>query len=235
MSNDKLLLGYWDIRGFAQHIRFLLEYTGANWEEKLYHQEGREAVPPFTSDWVKVKHSLDLDFPNLPYLIDGNLRITQSKAILRYIGRKFPDLHLLGRDDHDMAHVDMLLDQFYDINGNVVSNIYDFGVVLDFINGTGDHDLPNALKEVSNYLGSKAWFLGDYLTVIDFVMYEYVSLSMAYTKYAGFPDYFSSYPALVAFHSRFSQIPSIESYLKSDRFAAVSVFNNPVAKIRLSS
>lgn len=233
MSNNSILLGYWDIRGFAQHIRFLLEYTGANWEEKLYHQEGRDAEKPFDSDWIKVKRSLDLDFPNLPYLVDGYLKITQSKAILRYIARKFPELHLLGRSDHDMAHVDMLLDHFYDINDNVVSCIYDCGVVLEFINGTGDHDLPSNLKDVATYLGSKPWFLGDYITLVDFVMYEYISLSMVYTKYAGFSDYFAEYPTLVAFHQRFGQLPAIEAYLKSDRFAAVSVFNNARAKIRL--
>ena len=38
---------------------------------------------------VKNSNSLQLDFPNLPYLIDGDVRITQSSAILRYIGRQF--------------------------------------------------------------------------------------------------------------------------------------------------
>ena len=41
------------------------------------------------SDWTNVKFKLGLDFPNLPYLIDGNIKVTQSNAILRYLGRKF--------------------------------------------------------------------------------------------------------------------------------------------------
>ena len=36
-----------------------------------------------------MKFKLGLDFPNLPYLIDGNIKVTQSNAILRYLGRKF--------------------------------------------------------------------------------------------------------------------------------------------------
>uniref|UniRef100_A0A8D2I2D6 glutathione transferase n=1 Tax=Urocitellus parryii TaxID=9999 RepID=A0A8D2I2D6_UROPR len=40
------------------------------------------------SQWLSDKFKLSLDFPNLPYLIDGVQKITQSSAILRYIARK---------------------------------------------------------------------------------------------------------------------------------------------------
>uniref|UniRef100_A0A8C2M9K0 glutathione transferase n=1 Tax=Cricetulus griseus TaxID=10029 RepID=A0A8C2M9K0_CRIGR len=40
------------------------------------------------SQWLNEKFKLGLDFPNLPYLIDGSHKITQSNAILRYIARK---------------------------------------------------------------------------------------------------------------------------------------------------
>lgn len=38
--------------------------------------------------WNSVKYELGLDFPNLPYLIDGDLKITQSNACLAYAGEK---------------------------------------------------------------------------------------------------------------------------------------------------
>uniref|UniRef100_A0A8C5L044 glutathione transferase n=1 Tax=Jaculus jaculus TaxID=51337 RepID=A0A8C5L044_JACJA len=57
------------------------------------------------SQWLNEKFKLGLDFPNLPYLIDGTHKITQSNAILRYIARKhnLPDYEkqkpeLLKRD-----------------------------------------------------------------------------------------------------------------------------------------
>uniref|UniRef100_A0A8C8VVT6 glutathione transferase n=1 Tax=Peromyscus maniculatus bairdii TaxID=230844 RepID=A0A8C8VVT6_PERMB len=40
------------------------------------------------SQWLNDKFKLGLDFPNLPYLIDGSHKITQSNAIMRYIARK---------------------------------------------------------------------------------------------------------------------------------------------------
>ena len=40
------------------------------------------------SCWTDIKDNLGLDFPNLPYFLDGNIKITQSNAILRHIARK---------------------------------------------------------------------------------------------------------------------------------------------------
>ncbi|XP_032129571.1 glutathione S-transferase Mu 1, partial [Sapajus apella] len=81
-----MILGYWDIRGLAHAIRLLLEYTDSSYEEKKYTMG--DAPDYDRSQWLKEKFKLGLDFPNLPYLIDGAHKITQSNAILRYIARK---------------------------------------------------------------------------------------------------------------------------------------------------
>jgi glutathione S-transferase len=51
----------------GQPIRLLVAYTEEEVEERKY-----ELGPNFDkSDWLKVKFTLGLDFPNLPYYIDG--------------------------------------------------------------------------------------------------------------------------------------------------------------------
>ena len=40
------------------------------------------------SCWFDIKYSLGFDFPNLPYFIDGDVKLTQTNAILRHISRK---------------------------------------------------------------------------------------------------------------------------------------------------
>ena len=45
-SNQKLILGYWNIRGLAHPIRYLLEYAEHPYEEVLYEQGG---PPNFSS------------------------------------------------------------------------------------------------------------------------------------------------------------------------------------------
>ena len=55
---------------FSQPIRLLLAYTETEHEEKFYKLG---PAPEFDkSDFQNVKDSLGLDFPNLPYYIDGN-------------------------------------------------------------------------------------------------------------------------------------------------------------------
>ena len=50
----------------------------------------------------KDKFSLGLDFPNLPYYVDGDVKVTQSNAILRFIARKY-DNKMLGTNMTEMA------------------------------------------------------------------------------------------------------------------------------------
>ena len=81
-----MILGYWNVRGVTHPICMLLEYTDSSYDEKRCTMGD---APDFDrSQWLNEKFKLGLDFPNLPYLIDGSHKITQSNAILRYLARK---------------------------------------------------------------------------------------------------------------------------------------------------
>ena len=62
-------LGYWQIRGRGQILRLLLSYTGLPWED--VHYAGPEK-------WFGSgdKTKLGFDFPNLPYLIKADFKLT---------------------------------------------------------------------------------------------------------------------------------------------------------------
>ncbi len=66
--NSKVTLGYWRIRGRGQVPRLLLAYTGAIWEDIQYTAPEQW----FAND----KQQLHLDFPNPPYLAEGDFKIT---------------------------------------------------------------------------------------------------------------------------------------------------------------
>ncbi len=70
------LLGYWNVRGLTSSIRNLLRYKEAEFEETLYEFSDEERQV-----WLADKSSLDLDFPNLPYYIDGDVKLTQVRFI----------------------------------------------------------------------------------------------------------------------------------------------------------
>ena len=59
------------------------------------------------SAWTDVKFTLGMDFPNLPYLFDGELKLTETNAIHRYLADKYSP-NLLGGDVADRATVTML-------------------------------------------------------------------------------------------------------------------------------
>ncbi|XP_036623688.1 glutathione S-transferase Mu 1-like isoform X1 [Trichosurus vulpecula] len=149
-----IILGYWDIRGLAHAIRLLLEYTGANYEEKVYHFGD---APDFDkSQWLDVKFSLGLDFPNLPYLIDGDHKITQSNAILRYIARQY---NLCGETEEECIRVDMLENHVMDIRLQLsrVCHNPNFEILkIEYL-----EQLPGQLRLFSVFLGKWTWFAGD--------------------------------------------------------------------------
>ena len=79
--NSKPTLGYWNIRGLAQPIRYLLVIAQVDFNEKRYpFGEGNtfEELESLQKYWKADKESLGLDFPNLPYYIDGNVQVILS-------------------------------------------------------------------------------------------------------------------------------------------------------------
>ncbi|XP_078402473.1 glutathione S-transferase Mu 1-like [Cetorhinus maximus] len=212
-----MTLGYWDIRGLAQPIRLLLEYTGTEYEEKFY--SCGEAPNYDKSCWFDVKPKLGLDFPNLPYLLDGDVKITQSNAIMRYIARKHK---LAGETDDEKVRVDMLENQAMDFRMGLVRIAYN----PDFENLKADYlkGLPNLLKQFSDFLGKKPWFAGDKITFVDFLMYELFDEHRVFE-----PKCLDEFQNLKDFVAHFEALEKIAAYVKSDRFMK-GPFNNKVAK-----
>ncbi|XP_071523420.1 glutathione S-transferase Mu 4-like [Panulirus ornatus] len=147
------VLGYWNIRGLAQPIRLLLEYVGTEFEDKYY--ECGPAPDYNKSCWFDTKFSFGFDFPNLPYYIDGDVKVTQSNAILRYIARKHG---MCGKTEEEMIRVDILENQAMDFRNGFVRLCYlEYNVKKQqYLDA-----LPKTIKLFSDFLGSRTWFAGD--------------------------------------------------------------------------
>ena len=105
--DGQMTLGYWKIRGLAQAIRVLCEYCYLSFENKMFAQApcprpipelmckrhpfpSWEACEESKACWFDVKETAIGDYhsPNLPYLLDGDVKLSESNAILRYVGKK---------------------------------------------------------------------------------------------------------------------------------------------------
>uniref|UniRef100_A0A8B9BMT4 Glutathione S-transferase n=1 Tax=Anser brachyrhynchus TaxID=132585 RepID=A0A8B9BMT4_9AVES len=166
------------------------------------------------SDWTKEKEKLGLDFPNLPYLIDGSTKLTQSNAILRYIARKH---NMCGETEQEKVHVDMLENHLMDLRLSFIRLCYspDF----EKLKPAYLEQLPGKLRELSRFLGSRAWFAGEKLTFIDFLAYDVLDQQRMFV-----PDCPELQGNLSQFLQRFEALEKVGAYMRSGRFMKTPIF-----------
>ena len=200
MSN--LTLGYWNIRGLAESIRLLLHYLEIEYKEVLYDFG---PAPDFKGDsWFNVKYTLGLDYPNIPYLIDGDFKMTESNAILRYICEKYKP-ELLGETLKERAFVNMAVGVLGDLNSAKGQLMY------------GGKDCPgneqfkntvkNKLSDLNNLLGKNKFLAGEKITYADFLLDE-----IAESINDLLEPIFDEYPNLKKHFDTICEIPSIKKY-----------------------
>jgi glutathione S-transferase len=211
-------------------VHLLQEYMALPYEEALYKQAGPAAPVPFDkSCWTDVKFTLGLPFPNLPYLIDGDVKLCQSMAILRYVANKKPELNLLGSDELSRGECAMIESEFVDAKAKMCSLMYREGQAGDSI-PYFNTELPRQLTLFETFLADKVWFAGKQLTVADFLMREYLDCAVLFSGQSALLS--AGYPQLAAFKTRFETLPALAAYLRSAEFSAVSAINNQHAKFR---
>ncbi|XP_040088040.1 glutathione S-transferase Mu 1 isoform X2 [Oryx dammah] len=208
-----MTLGYWDLRGLAHAIRLLLEYTDSNYEEKKYTMG--DAPDYDRSQWLNEKFKLGLDFPNLPYLIDGAHKLTQSKAILRYIARKH---NMCGETEEEKIRVDVLENQATDTVNDFIMLCYN--PEFEKLKPQYLKEIPGKMKLYSEFLGRRPWFAGDKLTFVDFLVYDLLDIHRIFE-----PKCLDAFPNLKDFISRFEGLKRISAYMKSSRFLPHPVYS----------
>jgi hypothetical protein len=94
----------------------LLTHLGVDFEDKMYPLG---EYPDFAGrlDWRIEKPKLPMAFPNVPYIIDDDVKISENRAIMRFICHKYKPEYL-GRTLQQQA----ACHEFYDITNNTKYN-----------------------------------------------------------------------------------------------------------------
>uniref|UniRef100_A0A2K5I3X8 Glutathione S-transferase n=1 Tax=Colobus angolensis palliatus TaxID=336983 RepID=A0A2K5I3X8_COLAP len=182
-------------QGWLTHtICLLQQYTDSSYEEKKYTMG--DAPDYDRSQWLNEKFKPGLDFPNLPYLTDGAHKITQSKAILGCIAYKH---NLCGETEREKIWKDILENQLMDNQMHLARLCYN----PDFEKLKPEYleALPAMLKFYLQFLGKQPRFLGDKITLVDFIAYDVLERNQVFE-----PKCLDAFPNLKDFISRFEEV-----------------------------
>jgi len=211
-----LEFSYWALRGLGEPSRLLLRYTETEWTD---------AAVPLTDEgmnsWFQEKKAnLGLDFPNLPYLLDGDVKLTQSLAVIRYLGRKFG----LSPSEADIAKGDVFEQYLVEVRTALSKAAYSSADKFEEMKAGFISKLPVRVEEVAKFIGAGPYALGDKITYVDFLALEYLECVAAFS-----PEHFESGP-VVDYINRMKDLPALKKFYDSEDCTHKSYpFNGPMA------
>ena len=153
----KVTLTYWPLRGKCQPINYIMEYAGIDYEMRL--MDG--------GLWGREKLTLDLDYPNVPHIVDGDVKMSETLAICKHLARK---CGLMPKTDEEIRNSDMAEGAVVDFNAAFFKLMFDpnFDSAKEgYIKG-----VKTKLALFDKVLSKRDWLAGDQITWNDFVLYE---------------------------------------------------------------
>jgi glutathione S-transferase len=181
-------LYYWGIKARGQLAVLLGRYSGQEFEWNR------------TPDWPGLKP--ETPFGQLPLLVDGEVKIAQSNAIARYLGRKYG---LQGNSDADFALSELLIEEQVDLNNIVFKANYSPNKNESFDKVFAE-EYPAQLAFLEKLLTND--FFTSELTTGSLAIFNAFNLALDLQ-----PTLLDNYPKLKAFYERVSALPAIKAYL----------------------
>lgn len=199
-----LTLCYWAIRARGEIPRYLLRYSGVEWTDDRIPatQEG-------FARWGAEKFTSGLDLPNLPYVIDGDIKVTQSVAVHRYLGRKFGLVP--GDDEKDIVKCDMIEQEAMDLRADFQKLCLD--EAFEEKKAAYIEKLDGKLGILDKYIGAGPWVIGEKLTYVDFMVYEFVSQIRKLT-----PETVDKNENIVKLLNAFEALPQLKDFFNSEEY-----------------
>lgn len=211
--------GYWSIRGLGAPCRMMFYYCNVDFEDKLY--ECGDAPDFDKSCWTDVKETMGMEYPNLPYLIDGETKISETAAIMQYIAKKWKP-ELLGRDAAELGRVNMLWAHVMDLKMKSTIPCY---------TGDGNADaildaVRPILAKLVESMGESSFIAGENPTWLDFYFAENLDM----LDKLGDGLFFAEFPGLQTYWERFIALPSLAEAWADDSKLMKQPFNNKMAR-----
>ena len=227
-------------KGLASAARMMLVFADVPFKDTMYAVTGPDDKGNYDmSAWTDVKFKLDLDFPNLPYIMDmkTGFKITMSKSIYRYIARQFK----IGvQDDPYLGVADMMLEmigQVMQVESPLTRSApyitLSYGSALGLFSDDEFEakkkeyidNMPTLLKDVENYMLNKKFVTGAEISYADFALYY---LCVAHVKLDD--TFLERFGNLAKFYKRFGALEGMKKWHKTEW--SKLPLNNVMAKFK---
>jgi glutathione S-transferase len=220
-KKNVMRVGYWSIRGLGAPCRMMTMYAGVKARFDVYDVKPKDGGGWDASSWFNTKKDLKKINPlmNLPYVIDGDVIVNQTNAVMAYIGRK---LGLWAKSDSENVEVEQLMCEIYDLRNLVVKFAYGRdgakttkdGAESLLKNVTGKNGILQKL-ELWLARGDGTFLVGGHATAPDFHLYELIDQLISMATFFKLPSPVSTYSGLSKFYTLFGSLPKMQPYLKS--------------------
>ena len=218
----KPVFGYWKTRGLGAELLYQLEYCGVTYDMQLYELY-LDGTGFDLTEWTNVKFTLGLDFPNLPYLKDGESGITETRAIHKYIAAKWQPSLLLLENPEAYARAEQMGNLLDALRKELSIGCYKPDIPEDEFIASVVPRFEMIVKSMSD----KQWVAGEQLSWVDFQFGEICDMADFITS----GGLFEAYPALKEYRERFFGLPGIKEFVESDRTCTHFAFCNKMARI----
>ncbi|KAL1139557.1 hypothetical protein AAG570_006540 [Ranatra chinensis] len=191
-------LTYFPVKALAEPIRFVLSYMGQEFEDYRFERE----------QWPSIKPSMP--FGKVPVLEIDGVKLHQSTALTRYLGKK---AGLGGKNDWEDLQIDIAVETLHDFRAAVGNYFYDADETSKekkkepLMSETVPYYLKKfdeLVKENGGYLANGALSWGDLYFV---AVSDYLSGMLEF-------DICEKYSNLKALKDKVLEIPKIKEWIK---------------------
>jgi len=217
-STMPITVAYWKIRGLGAPCRMICEYGGLEYEAKNYEIHKQEDGSYDKNEWFGSKPDLKAKnaLMNLPHVIDGDLVISQTCAVLQYLGKK---AGLYGATPADAIKVDQIMCEAQDLRNGACGFFYSKGGEkahrVEFLNG-----LDGSLEKFEAWLTQQGtlYTAGATPTAGDFHLWEMLDQFTEMAKDSDVPGPLERFPKLKAMHAALRADPKLAKYFAGDLY-----------------
>jgi len=190
MASHKIKLVYWPIRARITLILLAAHKGNVDYEWDK------------ATNWPALKEHTP--FGQLPYLEDGPIKMGQSLAIARYIGRKG---HLLGETDAEFAQSEQLIQQSDDIYA-IINKAQAAKPRSEAHAAALAGPISAALHLTEKLLHGTTFTAGGKILLGDLAIFSVLYIIVTDIKH----DYLDNFPKLKAFYDHVKADPSLKGF-----------------------